>query len=495
MPHSLVRDTRRLASRTFDLLVIGGGIYGLTVAADAAQRGLEVALVERHDVGSGTTFNHLRTIHGGLRYLQTLDLARARESVLERRTLARIAPWAIAPLPFVLPLSRSLTKGKAALSAGFLLDRLVSSDRNDDVPATHQLPAGRVIAPEDARASYPELSNTDMTAAAVWYDYVTVDADRLTLAWALAAAEAGATIANYAQANALLAHAGHVVGALVTDRVTGTTIEVRARHVVNATGGAIDRLLAPFGAATGLPLLRAVNVVTNRPAPSAALGGRSASGRNLFLVPWQGRAVFGTWESPSTCEPDDTAIGAAALQAFLDELNQAFAWARLTAESVTLIHRGVVPARIRHGQPPTLEGHELVYEHAAEGLGGVISVAGTKYTTARTVAARIVDRIAQWHGGPLRPCRTAEVPLPHVTVSGDALLAHAAAHEMVVTLGDAVLRRTPLAAVGDPGDGALAHAASIVGRVLGWDDVRTAFEIQATREALRAYGTLNASNT
>ena len=95
------RSRSRSTARTFDVLVVGGGIYGLTIAYDAAQRGLSVALVERDDFGSGASFNHLRTIHGGLRYLQTLDLARARESVRERRTLARIAPHAVRPLPFV----------------------------------------------------------------------------------------------------------------------------------------------------------------------------------------------------------------------------------------------------------------------------------------------------------------------------------------------------------------------------------------------------------
>jgi glycerol-3-phosphate dehydrogenase len=80
----MIRDLDRLAGHTFDVLVVGGGIYGLTIAYDAAQRGLSVALIERDDFGSGTSFNHLRTIHGGLRYLQKLDFARARESVRER---------------------------------------------------------------------------------------------------------------------------------------------------------------------------------------------------------------------------------------------------------------------------------------------------------------------------------------------------------------------------------------------------------------------------
>src|SRR5262252_6862635 len=130
MPH-MIRDIDQLTGRTFDVLVVGGGIYGLAIAYDAAQRGLAVALIERDDFGCGASFNHLRTIHGGLRYLQSLDIGRARESVRERRTIARIAPHAVKPLPFALPLyRRSFTRGKLAMRLGFCLDRLVSAGRN-----------------------------------------------------------------------------------------------------------------------------------------------------------------------------------------------------------------------------------------------------------------------------------------------------------------------------------------------------------------------------
>src|ERR1700730_8141917 len=124
----MIRDVDRLTATTFDLLVVGGGIYGLTIAYDAAQRGLSVALIERDDFGSGASFNHLRTIHGGLRYLQTLDVSRARESVCERRALARIAPHALRVLPFALPLYQSITI--TLMRAAFLLDRLIAFDRN-----------------------------------------------------------------------------------------------------------------------------------------------------------------------------------------------------------------------------------------------------------------------------------------------------------------------------------------------------------------------------
>src|SRR5437867_12874634 len=129
----MVRDIDRLTARTFDLLVVGGGIYGLTVAYDAAQRGLAVALIEREDFGSGASFNHLRTIHGGLRYLQTLNIARARESVRERRTLARIAPHTVQPLVFALPITRTLTRGKLAMRVGFALDSVIAVGRNRDI--------------------------------------------------------------------------------------------------------------------------------------------------------------------------------------------------------------------------------------------------------------------------------------------------------------------------------------------------------------------------
>src|SRR5437764_6914630 len=129
----MTRDLSRLTAQMFDLLVVGGGIYGLTIAYDAAQRGLSVALIEKDDFGSGASFNHLRTIHGGVRYLQTLDFARARESVRERRTIARIAPHTVRPLPFAVPIYRSLLRGKLAMRAGFLLDRIVAAGRNRGV--------------------------------------------------------------------------------------------------------------------------------------------------------------------------------------------------------------------------------------------------------------------------------------------------------------------------------------------------------------------------
>ena len=230
----MVRDLDRLSAHTVDVLVVGGGIYALTIAYDAAQRGLSVALIERDDFGSGTSFNHLRTIHGGLRYLQTLDIGRARESLGERRTLARIAPHMVRPLRFAVPIYRSLLRGRMAMCAGLTLDRVVSWDRNRGVAPSHALPAGRVVSRHEAIRRFPGLRCQGLVGAAVFYDYVTTEADRLTFSYAAAAAAHGAVLANHVEASATLTDGKRVVGVTARDLLGDRTIEIAARLTVNA---------------------------------------------------------------------------------------------------------------------------------------------------------------------------------------------------------------------------------------------------------------------
>jgi glycerol-3-phosphate dehydrogenase len=528
------REVERLSTQTFDVLVVGGGIYGLAIAYDAAQRGLSVALVERDDFGSGSSFNHLRTIHGGLRYLQSMDIARARESIRERRTTARIAPQAVRPLPFAVPLYRSLTRGKLAMRAGFLLDRVVSADRNRDVLASHRLPGGRVVSRSEAAQRFPGLRRQGLTGAAVFYDYVTTEPDRFTFSFALAATRHGAVLANHVEATAPIVDGTRVAGVTAHDRLGGRTFDIAARLTVNATGGCVDRLLKPLGLATGIPMIKAMNLVTKRDAGEEALGGRSASGRHLFLVPWRGRALFGTWESGTTCDPGDMSASERDVAAFIAELNQAFPALDLTLADVTLVHRGVVPAALRKGQV-TLEGHEQIRDHATQGVEGLLTVAGTKFTTARGVAERVTDTSLDKLRQQPVPCRTATTPLPGGSLRDVSLaiadarrefdaglpadtiphliaaygsryrevmaiaaerpawrtrlapdspvigaqLVLAARQEMAATLADVAIRRTPLGALGHPGDAAVARAAAIVGGELGWLEDRRRAEIAA----------------
>lgn len=527
------REVDRLTSRTYDVLVVGGGIYGLTIAYDAVQRGLAVALIERDDFGSGASFNHLRTIHGGLRYLQTLDLARARESLGERRTLARIAPHLVRPLSFVLPLHRSLLGGKSAMRLAFALDRLVAFDRNRDVPTSHRLAGGCVLSRDEAVGRFPDLDRRRLTGAAVWQDHVTIEADRLTFSFAAAAASLGAVLANHVEAVAALTEGRRVVGARGRDRQTGRGLEISARVTVNATGAAIDRLVTPLGAGPPTPMLKAMNLVTRRRAGDTAIGGRAASGRLLFMVPWRGRALFGTWESPRACDPGDTSVAEADLAAFIDELNQGFPTLNLTMDDVTLVHRGIVPAIVHPDGRVTLARRERIRDD----VEGIVSVAGAKYTTARATAERVVDGLFRKLQRAAVPCRTSDTPLPGgetrdgppaiargrdaaAALPGDGLphlmaaygsryrdvldlasdaaewrapvaddspvigaaLVWAVRKEMAITLRDAVVRRTPLGALGYPGDAAVDRAAAIVGSESGWSSERTRAEIADLRQ-------------
>jgi len=530
----MTRDLDALASRTFDALVVGGGIHGLITACDAARRGLSVALIDRSDFGSGSSFNHLRTIHGGLRYLQTLDLGRARQSVLERRTLARISPHSVRPVPFVLPLYRSLLRGRLAMRAGFLLDRMIAWDRNTRVPPGLALPAGRVVSRGQAIERFPGLRRQGLTGAAIWHDYVTTEADRLTFSWAIAAHEHGAVLANHVEAQDLITEAGKIVGVRATDRQSKRSFPIRAAITINASAG---RFRPQAAGTQPRPQLKAMNLVTSRDAGDEALGGPSASGRNFFLVPWRAHAVFGTWESRALCAPDEAAPSEQEVQDFLKELNAAFPALDLRRDEVTLVHRGAVPAEASAEGSARLAGDERIEDHAAAGADGLITVTGTKYTTARAVAERVVDRVAQKSGRTLRACETATTPLPGGDISdlpaaigearrlwdarlpsdtvphliaaygsryGEVLtlaatrrdwlervgegspvigveLVWAARHELALTLQDAVVRRTPLGALGYPGDAAARRAANIVGTELGWDEARRREEIESLR--------------
>jgi glycerol-3-phosphate dehydrogenase len=479
----MTRDLGRLTARTFDVLVVGGGVYGLTIAYDCAQRGLSVALIDRGDFGSGASFNHLRTIHGGLRYLQTLDLRRARESLGERRTFARIAPDALRLQPFLLPLSRSLTRGKMAMRAGFALDRIVAFDRNRGVPAALRLPAGRVLNRAEAIRRFPSLAAPALTGAALWHDYVTIESDRLTFSLASAAAAHGADLANYVEAAAPLQEAARVTGVRAVDGPSGRTFDLGARVTVNAAGSGVNRWL---GAACDapIPLIKAMNLVTRREAGYVAVGGRATSGRNLFLVPWKNRALFGTWESNQVSDAPGDPGGPASpgghlpsvtegeVAAFIAEVNHAFPAVALTLADVTLVHRGLVPASA--GGKVEAERHERIHDRR----DGLITVAGTKYTTARAVAQRVTDLVFEKLGRPAVPCRTAVTPLPYVP---EVQIVDAVRNEMVVTLADAVLRRTPLGALGCPSDAALTDAAGIVARELGWSPDRMQQEISDVR--------------
>jgi glycerol-3-phosphate dehydrogenase len=460
----LKRDLGSLASREHDLLVIGGGIYGAAAAWDAAQRGLSVALVEASDFGSGTSWNSVKTIHGGLRELQRAALGAVRESILERRAFLRIAPDLVRPLPFVVPTSGHGPFGPEAFALALRLYDLVGADRNQGLPEAQAIPRARVLSRDELLAIFPGLRDQPANGGALWTDAQATSTERLLLAMLEAASARGAALANYAEATALV-RADRIKGASVHDRESGDTLEVRARMVLNAAGAAMGRVAALAGIEqTPVPQLRAFNLVLDRPVVTThALGARS-EGRFLYMVPWRGRTILGTGYAP----PDSPADREEA--AFLADARRAFPWAELSERDVALVHRGFVPGDARGlRRRPVFIDHER-----AHGLPGLVSIQGVKYTGARRLAEQAIDLVERRLGRARSRCRTATTPLPAPPPPTplEEAARRCATDEMALHLADVVLRRLDLGTAGRPSDDELDRVEAALAGTLGWDAAR-----------------------
>jgi glycerol-3-phosphate dehydrogenase len=184
----MVRDLRRLADTRFDVLVVGAGIYGAAAAWDAAQRGLSVAIIDRGDFGGATSFNNLKTLHGGLRSLQALNFRQMRLFIRERRALARVAPHLVRPLPFVVPTTATRAQ-RSGHAVALAINDLVSRDRHDGLSRSGAAPAAgsRVVSREECLRAQPADRPAGVTGGAVWHDYQMHNTDRVTLAFVLSA--------------------------------------------------------------------------------------------------------------------------------------------------------------------------------------------------------------------------------------------------------------------------------------------------------------------
>ena len=528
------RDLSRLASRSYDVLVVGGGIHGLTCAYEAASRGLSVALVEAGDFGSGISFNQQKTAHGGLRALQSLSLGRARASIRERRALARIAPWLLRPLPFLAGTYRSVTRGRFALRAGFALDQRLGRRRNEGLEPELHLPRPRLLSRTATIKLFPGIREQGLTGGAQWYDYQMVENDRLTFAFAAAADRAGAELANYASATSAIKAGSKVTGLLVRDSLTGAEVEVTAQMIVNAAGAAAGSVLGMLGGSRRFPLLKAMNLVTRKRAADMALAAPGPDGRMLTLVPWRGHAIVGTSQSSTaTTTAVDERVETSEVADFVRQANHAFPALQLSPDEITLIHRGWVPAVARGKTGAALLPESEVLDHASEGVDRVITIVGAKYTTARQTAERAVNLIARTLGKRVARSRTATTILPGAGIADHEALAieharrlnidvalpvirhlitryaettpavidimsarpetgapvapdtstigaeviHVIRAESALRLSDIILRRTTVGAAGHPGTATLQGCAAVAARELNWSPERVREEI------------------
>ena len=549
------RDLAQLKSKTYDLIVIGGGIYGACLAWDAALRGLSVALIEKADFGHATSANSLKIIHGGLRYLQDGNLLLMRTMIQERKTWLRIAPHLVHPLPFLIPTDQSPTKNKLALTIALKLNDWISYDRNHAMDPQKYLPNGRIISKAGYSQIVPGMTTDQISGGAIWYDAQMYNSERLLLSIVLAAVAAGAEVANYIEATNFLHHDDGIRRVEVRDGLTGQCFKIKSKLVANCTGGWTDQLLGLLKGHTPTPKFRlsiAVNLITRQVISDYAVGvtghylsrdGQERS-RVLFITPWHGYSLIGTIHLPYDGRPQDFQITDELIAAFVDEINRAYPASALTERDVYHVHWGFLPMEANNSSldEVKLMRQGQVHDHEQEdGLAGLITVVGVKYTTARIVAQRAVDLIFRKLDRQSPPCLTQKTPvwggnierfevflvqtqkqclfdlsldtiqrLVHaygseyfrilryfdenpvweqpVTPKTSVLKAeivHAVRHEMAHKLADVVRRRTELGAVGLPDEATLQVCSELMAAELGWSQHRVEQELNEVRTIYR----------
>lgn len=551
------RSLRALADEVHDVLVVGGGIYGACVAREAAQRGFSVGLVERGDFGACTSSQSLRVIHGGLRYLQHGAIGRLLESVAERDAWLRTAPHLVTPLPCVMPTRGFGLRGRVALGAALAANAALASTRRARGDASRPPGRARLLDRAETLSVCAGIDGAGVTGGALWWDAQTWSSERLLLAVLRAAMDAGAHLANHVEATALSRRGDRVEGVALRDHETGARFEARARIVVLAAGPFVDVLLGTLGRAAPerhFPLSKALNLVVRRDIGSTAFAVEwhssfrdrdawlRAGSRLFFVVPWRGLALVGTKHVPWTGDPRSFSPAEPELARFLAEVNEAWPGARLASEDVVGVLAGMLPraAGTRADEAVQLAKHGHIIDHRrSDGVGGLVSLVGVKWTTSRREAERAVDRLAERlgrravsrsartpvAGGDIddadRFLRETRVPalddatrtrllhahgtryhevLAHAERSPAlglplspglpvlrAELHHAAAHEMALHLDDVLLRRCELQLHDSFDAGAVRDAAEVVGTVHGWDEARRRAEIERAELALRRF--------
>jgi glycerol-3-phosphate dehydrogenase len=482
------RDPRAAATQSHDLLVVGGGIYGVTLALEAARRGLATLLLERGDFGGETSWNSLRIVHGGLRYLQGLDFARHRDSVGEQRWLLRHFPDLVEPLPCLMPLYSPPRGGRLrrplAFRAAFAADALLAFPR--------MLPRGRLAGPAETAEFFPAVDRDGLHGAALWHDAMVPDSQRLIVELLRWACHAGARALNYVEAAELRVEGGRVRGVRAVDRESGKSFEVQAGAVVSCAGPWVRRVARRFDRdVPGLfhPVL-AFNLLLDREPPSrgaVAVASRHPEAQTWFLVPWKGKLLAGTAYAPVTEEMlREHMPGEPLIEGFLGELNAALPGLEARREQVARVLWGRLPAVAAGSTTPA--ARPVIHDHgAAGGPRGLVSVSGVKLTTARAVAERALQALAA--GGILRPA-PAEVARPaadpplslteltrlaeHDWNAAREHLRGIVERQSVVRLEDLLLRRTDWGI--DLGN---AEAATRLCESLGWRGFRAHREVAA----------------
>jgi len=512
------------------VIVIGAGINGCGIARDAALRGLSVVLIDKGDIAGGTTSWSTRLIHGGLRYLEHLEVSLVRESLRERERLLRIAPHLVHPLSFLIPIYERDRRGPWTIRAGMLAYDALSLDKSEE--RHHMLKPARALERE------PGLSPDGLEGAAVYFDAQAEYAERLALENALDAYDHGAVILTHRAVRRLEVQEGRIQGVTLDGGET-----LRAPVVVNVAGPWVDEVLGELDDAPAQRLVGGTKgvhlVVDSFPgAPEEALYVEAQDGRPYFIVPWNDLFLIGTTDTRYEGDLDHVAADEEEIEYLISATNGVIPQAGLTREDVLYSYAGVRPLPETGGEEGSVTRSHVIHDHAPE-IEGLLSIVGGKLTTFRQLAQESVDAVLGKLEREAEPCRTGEASLPGGAVADweafsesfverapvpdvvarrllriygtqaeevlavgaerpelraafdpdtgaiGAEVVYALEAELAGNLADVLLRRTMVGLGRKAGLGADETAARVCREQLGWEDERARAEVVAYREGLR----------
>lgn len=521
---------------SFDMLVIGGGITGACVAYDAASRGLKVALVEKSDFGGATSAATSKVIHGGLRYLKTFEFGLVRESLGERRIMGNIAPNFIYPTPFMF------VNPTFVMKIGLCLYDLLGFDKKMTWDKSKKIPNHYCLSREEVIRQAPNAKREGLKGAWVYYDSLNIFPERLTLAFLKSAVHYGAKVSNHARMEGFVMEGNKISGMVVRDLLNNTTHALKGKLTVNCAGPWADMVLKMAGKGAAQDAIRrseGIHLIVRNLVDKHAVGTMTPTG-HFFLIPWRGHSLIGTTDKEYPGTPDDYHVTRQSIQELLDTVNRDFGNDNpIRYGDVLYTYGGLRPLLGSGGDIHTITRKYEIYDHADEGLPGLITAEGGKYTTSRNLAQNVLKTAEKRLESKLRPCIThkqrlvgseiddmegfieavkrenrdfqettigylgrnygteydrvlklarQDQKLAEVLNDDGEILAqavYAVREEMARTLADVILRRTGICTLGHPGKEVLNKVAAAVARELNWDEARTDREVEEVEKILQ----------
>ena len=522
-------------SKSYDVIVIGGGVNGAAIARDAALRGLKILLLEAKDFASGASGHNGRMIHGGLRYLASGDIGLVIEALRERRILQKIAPHLVKESKLLIPVLKNGRHTSWMVGLGLLGLAILDLGRH---------PRSRWLSNSKISDRVPSLQESNLKGAFEMYDAYAKNAERLTIENVLAASEAGADVRNHTPVTEV-SRDGDVLR--VTWQENNSSHRSVAKAVVNSTGAWIDEFLAhSTGRNAGLITKAAGSFVVVKPtanAPTEAVFVTSkVDGRPVLVTPWLGNLLIGTTDRVIPSAIDDVKTTSAEVDYLFDAVDHAFAPGTIRREDTLFTYCGVRPLPFSSKTSRKITRKHVIHKHSGT-LNGLISVFGGKLSTFRSLAEDVTDEVLKLIGWPSSSCQTAQMPLPGAqnaelgtgtgtsqskltldrledlygsragrilamarkeiglaevidpetgAIAGEFV--YAVRNEFAQTLSDVFLRRTLLGYRADRGKDLLAKFGSTARVHLGWTDQKIATDVEEYLQLIEGQAAANSEH-